>query len=333
MSHWISSLPSSIPSSLAASKAASGRGCGALSCGELSASAGNPIRSPPSIPRAAERRRAPPPAVFQARAGPRDGAPHSPYPLATPRQPASYNRAPYAPAANRFPEVPGGYPFPRLEQEVLAHWAKHEVFRQTVERTPKEGEFVFYDGPPTANNVPHVGHVITRVIKDLFPRYRTMRGWRVRRKAGWDTHGLPVEIEVEKRLGFTGKRQIEEYGIAAFNRACLESVHTYERQWRAMSERVGHWLDYDHAYWTYSNRYIESVWWALAELAKKGLLDRGYKIQPYCARCGTTLSSHEVAQNYKEAEDPSVWTLFRAPRRPDHAHRRAAANGRIRTRT
>ena len=214
------------------------------------------------------------------------------------------------PAAKRFPEVPGGYPFPRLEQEVLAHWAKHEVFRQTVERTPKEGEFVFYDGPPTANNVPHVGHVITRVIKDLFPRYRTMRGWRVRRKAGWDTHGLPVEIEVEKRLGFTGKRQIEEYGIAAFNRACLESVHTYERQWRLMSERVGHWLDYDHAYWTYSNRYIESVWWALAELASKGLLDRGYKIQPYCARCGTTLSSHEVAQNYKEADDPSVWTLF-----------------------
>ena len=194
---------------------------------------------------------------------------------------------------------------------MLAHWAKHEVFRQTVERAPKEGEFVFYEGPPTANNVPHVGHVVTRVVKDLFPRYRTMRGYHVARKAGWDTHGLPVEIEVEKRLGFSGKQQIEDYGIAEFNRACLESVHTYERQWRAMTERVGYWLDLDHAYFTYTNDYIESVWWALAELlANAACSIEGYKIQPYCARCGTTLSSHEVAQNYKDADDPSIWTLF-----------------------
>ena len=165
---------------------------------------------------------------------------------------------------------------------------------------------------PTANNVPHVGHVVTRVVKDLFPRYRTMRGYRVPRKAGWDTHGLAVEIEVEKRLGFSGKQQIEAYGIAAFNQACLESVHTYERQWRAMTERIGYWVDLDNAYYTYANAYIESVWWSLAELAKKDLLFQGYKIQPYCARCGTTLSSHEVAQNYKEADDPSVWTLFHA---------------------
>src|SRR6185295_17813918 len=185
------------------------------------------------------------------------------------------------------------------------------IFEQSLKRPAPEGDFVFYDGPPTANNVPHVGHVVTRVVKDLIPRFRTMRGHRVARKAGWDTHGLPVEIEVEKRLGFSGKQQIEAYGIAAFNRACLDSVHTYERQWRAMTERVGYWLDLDDAYWTYKNEYIESVWWSLGKLWDQGLLIEGYKIQPYCARCGTTLSSHEVAQNYKEAEDPSIWTLFR----------------------
>ncbi|MEA2694917.1 MAG: isoleucyl-tRNA synthetase [Acidobacteriota bacterium] len=213
---------------------------------------------------------------------------------------------------SRFPDVPGGYPFPRLEEEVLAFWRDEAIFAQTLERPAPAGTFVFYEGPPTANNVPHVGHVVTRVIKDLFPRFKTMRGFQVPRKAGWDTHGLAVEIEVEKRLGFAGKQQIEEYGIAAFNRACLDSVHTYEAQWRAMTERIGYWIDLDHAYRTYSNEYIESVWWALAELSKRGLLTEGYKIQPYCARCGTTLSSHEVAQNYKEADDPSIWTLFQA---------------------
>ena len=162
-----------------------------------------------------------------------------------------------------FPPVPGGYPFPALEQEVLDSWRRERIFERSLE-LPGEGggprpEFVFYEGPPTANNVPHVGHVVTRVVKDLFPRYRTMRGDRVARKAGWDTHGLAVEIEVEKKLGFTTKKQIEEYGIEAFNRACLESVHTYERQWRAMTERVGYWTDLDDAYWTFSNEYIESV--------------------------------------------------------------------------
>ncbi|HVS00523.1 MAG TPA: isoleucine--tRNA ligase, partial [Thermoanaerobaculia bacterium] len=214
----------------------------------------------------------------------------------------------------RFPDVPGGYPFPQLELEVLEEWRAGRVFEQTLKKPAPQGDFIFYEGPPTANNVPHIGHVVTRVVKDLFPRYRTMRGHRVPRKAGWDTHGLAVEIEVEKRLGFSGKQQIEEYGIAEFNRACLESVHTYERQWRAMTERIGYWIDLDHAYYTYTNDYIESVWWALAELSKKGLLTEGYKIQPYCARCGTTLSSHEVAQNYKDADDPSVWVLF--PVRP-----------------
>jgi isoleucyl-tRNA synthetase len=213
---------------------------------------------------------------------------------------------------SRFPEVPGGYPFPQLELDVLAEWKARGIFEQSLTKPAPRGDFVFFEGPPTANNVPHVGHVVTRVVKDLFPRFRTMRGYRVPRKAGWDTHGLAVEIEVEKRLGFSGKQQIEEYGIEKFNQACLESVHTYELQWRAMTERIGYWLDLDHAYYTYTNEYIESVWWALAELAGKGLLTEGYKIQPYCARCGTTLSSHEVAQNYKDVDDPSVWTLFPA---------------------
>ncbi len=213
---------------------------------------------------------------------------------------------------SRFPDVPGGYPFPSLELQVLEEWQREHIFERSLEKPAPKGEFVFFEGPPTANNVPHVGHVVTRVIKDLFPRFRTMRGYHVARKAGWDTHGLAVEIEVEKRLGFSGKQQIEEYGIEKFNQACLESVRTYEQQWRAMTERVGYWLDLDRAYWTYSNTYIESVWWSLAELWKKGLLGEGYKIQPYCGRCGTTLSSHEVAQNYKDADDPSIWTLFHA---------------------
>ena len=213
---------------------------------------------------------------------------------------------------SRFPDVPGGYPFPQLELDMLAEWKARDIFAQSLTKPAPRGDFVFFEGPPTANNVPHVGHVVTRVVKDLFPRYRTMRGYRVARKAGWDTHGLAVEIEVEKRLGFSGKQQIEAYGIEKFNQACLESVHTYERQWRAMTERIGYWLDLDHPYLTYANEYIESVWWALAELAKKGLLAEGYKIQPYCARCGTTLSSHEVAQNYKDVDDPSIWTLFPA---------------------
>lgn len=210
-----------------------------------------------------------------------------------------------------FPDVPAGYPFPALEAEVLEQWRRDRIFERTLEKTAEGPRYVFFEGPPTANNVPHVGHVVSRVVKDLFPRFRTMQGHHVARKAGWDTHGLPVEIEVEKRLGFTGKQQIEAYGIAEFNRACLDSVQTYERDWRRMTERIGYWLDLDAAYLTYKNEYVESVWWSLAELAKQGLLEQGYKIQPYCARCGTTLSSHEVAQNYKEnTEDPSIWALF-----------------------
>ena len=221
----------------------------------------------------------------------------------------------------RFPRVPAGYPFPQLEAEVLDLWKRERIFARSVEKNNGAGEFTFFEGPPTANNTPHVGHVLTRVVKDLFPRFQTMRGKRVARKAGWDTHGLAVEIEVEKRLGLSGKRDIEQLvpgdpraSIAQFNRACYDSVMTYERQWRAMTERVGYWIDLDDAYFTYSNRYIESVWWSLGQLHDKRLLFEGHKVQPYCARCGTTLSSHEVAQNYKEIEDPSIWVMF--PARP-----------------
>ena len=214
-------------------------------------------------------------------------------------------------SSERFPDLPKGYPFPELERQILAEWKKKEIFAKTLAKTARGLPFVFYEGPPTANNVPHVGHVVTRAVKDLLPRYKTMRGYHVERKAGWDTHGLPVEIEVEKKLGFSGKQDIESYGVEAFNRACFESVSTYERQWREMTERVGFWIDLDDAYFTYSNRYVESVWWALSRLHSKDLLEKGYKIQPYCARCGTTLSSHEVAQNYQETDDPSIWGLFR----------------------
>lgn len=150
----------------------------------------------------------------------------------------------------KFPEVATGYPFPELERRVLERWRDERVFERSLEKTAGGAGFVFYDGPPTANNKPHVGHVVTRVVKDLFPRFRTMRGQHVARKAGWDTHGLAVEIEVEKSLGFSGKEQIEEHGIDAFNQACLDSVSIYERQWRLMSERVGYWIDLERAYVT-----------------------------------------------------------------------------------
>ncbi len=234
-----------------------------------------------------------------------------------------------------FPDLPSGYPFPQLEKAVLAFWKQERIFEQTLAARKGQPLFRFFEGPPTANNVPHVGHVLTRVVKDLFPRFQTMRGRFVPRRAGWDTHGLPVEIEVEKRLGLAGKRDIEALvsgdrraSIAAFNAACLESVSTYERDWRRMSERVGYWIDLDDPYVTYSNRYIESLWSALKLLSEKHLLYRGHKSQPYCPRCGTTLSSHEVAQSYREVDDPSIWVLF--PVRPGRVVRtRAGAELRV----
>jgi len=201
--------------------------------------------------------------------------------------------------------------FPELEERILRFWAEQEVFRKTLEAREGCPQFTFYEGPPTANGLPGVHHVLARAYKDAIPRYRTMRGYYVPRKAGWDTHGLPVEIEVEKELGLNSKRDIEAYGVAEFNRRCKESVFRYEREWVRLSERIGFWLDYEHPYVTYSDQYIESVWWILRQLWDRGLLYQGYKVVPYCPRCGTPLSSHEVALGYRETDDPSVYVRLR----------------------
>lgn len=210
-----------------------------------------------------------------------------------------------------FPKVSASYNFPALEHKILKLWEDAEVFEQSLKRPSPKGSYVFYEGPPTANNLPHIGHVLTRVVKDLFPRYKTMCGYQVQRKAGWDTHGLPVELAIERKLGFEGKEAIEQYGVAAFNQQCYDNVRTYEREWAKTSKRIGFWLDYENAYFTFTNKYIESVWWLLGQLFEKGLLFQGHKVLPYCPLCGTTLSSHEVAQGYKDVKDPSVTVRFR----------------------
>lgn len=201
--------------------------------------------------------------------------------------------------------------FVQMEKNILDFWNEKEIIRKNFELN-KDGEyFTFYDGPPTANGKPHIGHVITRVMKDLIPRYKVMKGYKVLRKAGWDTHGLPVELEVEKSLGISGKPQIEEYGVEDFVKKCKESVFTYSSQWKEMSERVGYWVDMDNPYVTYHNDYIESVWWSLKKIWDKGLIYNGFKIVPYCPRCGTALSSHEVAQGYKDVRENSVYVKFK----------------------
>ncbi|HEY7861653.1 MAG TPA: class I tRNA ligase family protein, partial [Gemmatimonadaceae bacterium] len=192
-----------------------------------------------------------------------------------------------------------------LEQEMLARWEAEGLVAQTLARGGEE--FVFFEGPPTANGRPGIHHVFSRTIKDLFCRHRAMKGFHVGRKAGWDTHGLPVEIEIEKQLGISGKQDIEALGVEAFNKLCRESVWKYKGEWEQLSARIGYWLDYSDPYITYSNDYIESVWWALATLYRAKLLVRGHKILPYCPRCETTLSSHEVAQGYQDVEGPSVY--------------------------
>ena len=197
------------------------------------------------------------------------------------------------------------------EKEVLDFWKQNEIFEKVLKLNEGAPEFTFYDGPPTANGKPHIGHILTRVIKDIIPRYRTMKGYHVARKAGWDTHGLPVELEVEKSLGINGKPQIENYGIEPFIKKCKESVWKYKGEWEKMSDRVGYWADMEHPYVTYDDNYIESEWWALKTIADKGLLYKGYKIVPYCPRCGTALSSHEVAQGYKDVKETSVFVKFR----------------------
>jgi len=204
-----------------------------------------------------------------------------------------------------------------MEEGVLRFWKSHDIFHKTM--TEREGgpEYVFYEGPPTANGRPGVHHVLARAFKDVFPRFKTMTGHHVSRRGGWDTYGLPVEIEVEKRLGFTNKQQIEDYGIAQFNELCRQSAFTYIQEWEKLTDRIGYWVDLDTAYITYANGYVESVWWILRQLWEKGLLYQGFKVVPYCPRCGTPLSDHEVAQGYRDAEDPSVFVRMPLVEHPD----------------
>ena len=197
------------------------------------------------------------------------------------------------------------------EKDVEKFWRENHIFEKSMEHRKEGQTYTFYDGPPTANGKPHIGHVLTRVIKDMIPRYRTMKGCMVPRKAGWDTHGLPVELEVEKELGLDGKEQIEEYGLEPFIKKCKESVWKYKGMWEDFSQTVGFWADMEHPYVTYHNDYIESEWWALKKIWEKGLLYKGYKIVPYCPRCGTPLSSHEVAQGYKDVKERSAVVRFK----------------------
>ncbi len=206
-----------------------------------------------------------------------------------------------------FKEIKEDFNYPEMEKKILSFWEKNKIFEKSIETRKDRPHFVFYEGPPTANGKPGIHHVISRTIKDLICRYKTMRDFRVDRKAGWDTHGLPVEIEVEKELGLKTKADVEKYGIEKFNSKCKESVFRYLKEWDDLTKRIGYWLDLDDAYITLSNEYIESVWWSLSEYFKRGLIYLGYKIVPYCPRCGTALSSHEVAQGYEQVEDPSVF--------------------------
>lgn len=196
--------------------------------------------------------------------------------------------------------------FPELERHVLARWRERDVFARSVDQREGAARWTLYEGPPTANGIPGVHHVPARTFKDIFPRHRAMKGYHVPRHAGWDCHGIPVEVEVEKELGFTAKADIEAYGVEAFNAKCRESVQRYVDAWVDLTERIGYWVDFDSAYWTMTTTYVESVWWSLKELYERGLMVEGHRVVPYCARCGTALSDHEVAQGYAEIDDPSV---------------------------
>jgi isoleucyl-tRNA synthetase len=200
--------------------------------------------------------------------------------------------------------------FVELEERILERWRERDIFNESVQRRAEAPLWVFYEGPPTANGLPGSHHVLSRVFKDVFPRYRTMRGYRVDRKAGWDCHGLPVELQIERELGLTNKHEIEAFGVEKFNKRCRESVLEYIDEWNTFTERIGFWVDTDDAYFTLDNTYIESVWWSLKQVFDKGLLYQGYKVVPYCSRCGTALSSHEVALGYKDVLDPSVYVRF-----------------------
>jgi isoleucyl-tRNA synthetase len=217
-----------------------------------------------------------------------------------------------------FDKVDQKVSFPDLEKQVLAKWKDEGTFQKSLELRAGRPRFVFYEGPPTANGKPATHHILARAFKDLFPRYKTMKGFLVERKAGWDTHGLPVEIEIEKKLGISGKFEIEnEIGIERFNQLCRESVYEYVADWVAFSERMAFWQDYDDAYWTLTSEYIQSVWWALSEMWEQGLVYKGFRVAPYCPRCATPLSSHELAQGYRDnVPDPSVFIRFRLKNDP-----------------
>ncbi|WP_291650291.1 isoleucine--tRNA ligase [Clostridium sp.] len=206
-------------------------------------------------------------------------------------------------------ELPKG--FVGMEKEVADLWKENNVIKKNFDMNQDGEYFTFYDGPPTANGRPHVGHVLTRVMKDIIPRYKVMKGYKVIRKAGWDTHGLPVELEIEKKLGISGKEQIESYGVEKFVTECKESVFTYVNMWEKMTNQIGYWVDMEKPYVTYHNSYIESVWWALSQMWEKGLLYKGHKVMPYCPRCGTGLSSHEVSQGYKDVKDLTAIAKFK----------------------
>ena len=209
-----------------------------------------------------------------------------------------------------FKKVESNVNLVALEEKILEYWKDNSIFTKTLEQTKNGERFIFYEGPPTANGEPGVHHVLSRVFKDVFPRFKTMKGFFVQRKAGWDTHGLPVELEIEKKLNINSKKEIERIGVEKFNRLCRESVMKYEENWKKLTERIGFWIDMDDAYFTFKNEYIETLWWILKTIWDKDLLYEDYKIVPYCPRCGTALSSHEVAQGYTEVEDYSVIVKF-----------------------
>jgi isoleucyl-tRNA synthetase len=217
----------------------------------------------------------------------------------------------------RFRPVDTAQSFPELEQRVLERWRERDVFHESIRRREGAPPFIFYEGPPTANGRPGSHHVLSRVFKDVFPRYKTMQGHFVPRKAGWDCHGLPVELEIEKELGFHNKHDIERFGIAEFNERCRESVLRYIDEWNELTERIGFWIDTDDAYFTLANEYIESVWWSLKQVWEQGLLVEGDRVVPYCTRCGTALSSHELALGYRDVVDPSVFVRFPLVDDPD----------------
>ena len=215
-----------------------------------------------------------------------------------------------------YKKVDSSLDFVAREKEIIEFWQEQNIFDKQTKLRQDGEKFVFYDGPPTANGKPHIGHVLTRAIKDIIPRYHSMKGENVYRKAGWDTHGLPVELEVEKMLGIDGKDQIEAYGVEPFIKKCKESVWKYKTEWEEMSNRIGFWADMEHPYITYENNYIESVWWALRQIWDKNLIYEGHKVVPYCPRCGTALSSHEVAQGYKDIEEATVYLRFHVMDQP-----------------